>query len=205
MQEYSGESGTGRRAAPPAAIGRRQALTGLTFTALFAALIASGAFVAVPVGPIPIVLQNFFTLLAGLVLGPVLGGASVALFLAAGAIGVPVFANNGSPMGIARLLGPTGGYLFGYLLGALAAGLIVGLPRPGRALPWWRLALATLAGVALVYVPGLFRLKMVLNAEWPRVVVVGLYPFLLGDALKGIAAALVAPRLRRAAASLLAR
>jgi biotin transport system substrate-specific component len=203
MQKPATETGTGNGGAP--LTGTRQALTRLSFTALFAALIASGAFVAIPIGPVPVVLQNFFTLLAGLVLGPFLGGASVALFLAAGAIGAPVFANNGSPMGIARLLGPTGGYLLGYLLGALAAGVIAGLPRPGRVLPWWRLALAALTGIAVGYVPGLLRLKMVLNAEWPRVLLAGLYPFLPGDILKGIAAVLAAPRLRRAAASLLSR
>jgi biotin transport system substrate-specific component len=184
---------------------RRKALTGITFAALFAALIASGAFVAIPIGPVPIGLQNFFTLLAGLILGPVLGGASVALFLLAGAIGAPVFANNGSPMGIARLMGPTGGYLFGYVLGAALAGFLAGVPRPGKKLPLWRLALAALAGVLVMYVPGLLRLKTVLNADWPRTFAVGLYPFLFGDALKGIAAALVTPRLRRAAADLLAR
>lgn len=184
---------------------RRKALTGITFTALFAALIASGAFVAIPIGPVPIGLQNFFTLLSGLILGPVLGGASVALFLLAGATGAPVFANNGSPMGIARLMGPTGGYLFGYVLGAAAAGFIAGFPRPGKKLPLWRLVLAALAGVLVVYVPGLLRLKMLLNADWQRTFTLGLYPFLIGDALKGIAAALVTPRLRRAAADLLAR
>jgi biotin transport system substrate-specific component len=180
-------------------------VTGITFTALFAALIASGAFVAVPIGPVPIGLQNFFTLLAGLILGPFWGGASVALFLAAGAVGVPVFANNGSPMGIARLTGPTGGYLFGYLLGAAAAGLITGFPRPGKKLSVWRLVLATLAGMLVVYIPGVIQLKMILTVSWKQAFTVGLYPFLIGDALKGTAAALVAPRLRRLAASLFSR
>jgi biotin transport system substrate-specific component len=183
----------------------RKTVTGLTFTALFAALISSGAFVAIPLGPVPIGLQNLFTLLSGLILGPVLGGAAVGLFLVAGAIGAPVFANNGSPMGIARLIGPTGGYLFGYLLGALVAGFIAGFPRPGAKLPLWRLVLAVLAGTLAVYLPGLLRLKMVLNADWSRTFTVGLYPFLVGDALKGIAAALVTPRLRRTAADLLSR
>ena len=193
------------QAADAALFSGRRAVTGITFTALFAALIASGAFVAIPVGPVPIGLQNFFALLSGLILGPFLGAASVALFLAAGITGLPVFANNGSPMGIARLVGPTGGYLFGYLAGAAAAGLIAGFPRPGNNLSVRRLVLATLAGFLVVYIPGVVQLKMILNISWSRAITVGFYPFLAGDALKGIAAALITRRLRRTAAGLLSR
>jgi len=175
----------------------------LVFIALFAAIISAGALIAVPIGPVPIALQNFFTLLSGLVLGPVLGTAAVGLFLAAGAIGAPVFANNGSPMGIARLLGPSGGYLFGYLLGALIAGLIVGVPRPGEKTPVWRYVAAVVAGLLIVYVPGLIRLKWVLNISWTQTFISGLVPFLPGDAIKGVVAGLIAPRLRRTAAQLL--
>jgi biotin transport system substrate-specific component len=175
----------------------------LVFIALFAAIISAGALIAIPIGPVPIALQNFFTLLSGLVLGPLLGTASVGLFLAAGAIGAPVFANNGSPMGIARILGPSGGYLFGYLLGALVAGLIAGVPRPGEKIPVWRYILAVAAGLLVVYIPGLVRLKWYLNISWPQTFISGFLPFMLGDALKGVAAALIAPRLRKTAAQLL--
>ena len=150
---------------------RNKKVLSLVFVALFAAIISAGALIAVPIGPVPIVLQNFFTLLSGLVLGPLLGAVSVGLFLAAGIIGAPVFANNGSPMGIARIIGPTGGFYFGYLLGALVAGLI--------------------------------RLKWVLNLSWPQTFMAGLVPFLPGDAVKGVIAGLIAPRLRKTAAQLL--
>ena len=175
----------------------------LVFVALFAALISAGALIAVPIGPVPIALQNFFTLLSGLVLGPILGTAAVGLFLAAGAVGAPVFANSGSPMGMARLLGPTGGFFLGYLLGALIAGLIVGVPRPGEKTPAWRYIVAVAAGLLIVYVPGLIRLKWVLNITWPQTFMAGLVPFLPGDALKGVIAGLIAPRLRKTAAQLL--
>jgi biotin transport system substrate-specific component len=175
----------------------------LVFVALFAAIISAGGLIAIPIGPVPIALQNFFTLLSGLVLGPVLGTASVGPFLAAGAIGAPVFANNGSPMGIARMLGPTGGFFFGYLLGALVAGLIVGAPRPGVKTQVWRYVVAVAAGLLIVYVPGLIRLKWVLNISWPQTFAAGLIPFLPGDALKGVIAGLIAPRLRKTAAQLL--
>jgi len=175
----------------------------LVFVALFAAIISAGALIAIPLGPVPIALQNFFTLLSGLVLGPALGTAAVGLFLVAGAIGVPVFANSGAPMGMARILGPSGGYLFGYLLGALVAGLIVGFPRPGKKVPVWRLVVAVVAGLLIVYIPGLVRLKWALNISWTQTFISGFIPFLPGDAIKGVVAGLIAPRLRKTAAQLL--
>jgi biotin transport system substrate-specific component len=180
-------------------------ITQLVFIALFAALISAGAFMVIPIGPVPIVLQNLFTLLSGLVLGPVLGASAVGLFIVAGALGVPVFANNGSPMGIARIAGPTGGYIFGYLLGAAVAGLIVGFPKPGQKTPLWRLALAVTAGMLVVYVPGLIRLKHFLNVDWAQTFIAGFFPFVIGDAIKGVVAAVAAPRLRRIAAQLVSR
>ena len=174
----------------------------MVFVALFAALISAGAFIAVPIGPVPIALQNFFALLSGLVLGPVLGTAAVGLFLAAGIIGAPVFANNGSPMGIARLFGPSGGFLFGYLLSALLAGLILGFPRPGIKTPVWRIVLAVVAGILVVYIPGLIRLKLVMNIDWRKTFVVGFVPFMIGDTIKGVIAGLISPRLRRSIAQL---
>jgi len=175
----------------------------LVFVALFAAIISAGGLLAIPIGPVPIALQNFFTLLSGLVLGPLLGAAAVGLYLVAGVVGAPVFANSGSPMGIARLLGPTGGFFLGYLLGALVAGLIVGVPKPGEKTPVWRYIAAVAAGLLIVYVPGLIRLKWVLNISWPQTFMAGFVPFLPGDAFKGIVAGLIAPRLRKTAAQLL--
>jgi biotin transport system substrate-specific component len=140
-------------------------------------------------------LQNLFSLLAGLVLGPVLGAASVGLYLLAGIIGAPVFA--GATGGIARALGPTGGFLLGYLFSAFTAGLIVGRPRRGIKLPLWRIILAVLAGLLVVYVPGLIRLRLALDS-WPTTLTAGFLPFILGDTIKGIIAALIVPRLRQA-------
>ena len=180
-------------------------ITRFVFVALFVALISASAFITFPIGPVPITLQNLFTLLTGLVLGPVLGSSAVGLFLVAGIFGMPVFANNGSPMGIVRIFGPTGGYLLGYLLGAFFAGLIVGTPRPGQKLSVWRLVLAVVVGVFVVYVPGLLRLKSFLNIGWMQTLITGFFPFIIADMIKGIVAASVAPRLRRIAAELIAR
>jgi biotin transport system substrate-specific component len=175
---------------------RRRAGSSLSLTALFAALIAAGAFISIPLpfSPVPLVLQNLFSLLAGLVLGPGLGSAAAGLYLIAGIAGAPVFA--GAAGGIARLLGPTGGYLLGYLLSALTAGLIAGPPRRRGALSRRRLILAVLAGLLAVYAPGIIRLRFALGS-WGKALGAGLIPFIPGDAVKGVIAVLITPRLRR--------
>ena len=175
--------------------GSRRFLARISFTALFAALIAAGAFIAVPVGPVPIVLQNLFAVLSGLVLGPVLGAAAVCLYLLAGILNFPVFAGGGG--GVARFAGPTGGYLAGYLLAAVTAGLIAG--RPTARISPFRLAVAIIAGFLVIYIPGVTWLKISRNLDWTRALLAGFVPFILGDILKGITAVLIAPRLRRIA------
>jgi biotin transport system substrate-specific component len=176
--------------------GRRRTGRNLSLAALFAALIAAGTFISIPlpVSPVPVVLQNLFCLLAGLALGPVLGAAAVGLYLAAGIIGAPVFA--GASGGIARLLGPTGGFLVGYLLSAFTAGFIAGRPRQGVVISRRRLILAALAGLLVIYVPGIIRLRFALDS-WGKALAAGFIPFIPGDAVKGFIAVLIAPRLRR--------
>ncbi len=165
--------------------------------ALFGALIAVGTFIAIPLPftPLPVVLQNFCAVLAGLVLGPWMGSLAVLLYLIAGAIGAPVF--SGASGGLVRFFGPTGGYLWGYLLSALVAGLILGTPKPEKPIHTGRYILATALSFLVIYIPGLIQMKFVLDISWDKVAIAGFVPFLFGDVLKGIAAVLVAPRLRR--------
>jgi len=170
----------------------------IAFTALFAALTAAGALIAIPVGPVPIVLQNLFAILSGLVLGPLMGSAAVGLYLLAGILNFPVFAGGGG--GIARFAGPTGGYLIGYLIAAFCAGLIAGRPRPCVKTSRLRIVLAVVAGFLVVYVPGVAWLKISRGLSWPRALMAGFVPFIIGDTIKGIAAVLIAPRLRAIAA-----
>ena len=173
----------------------------ISLTALFAALTAAGAFIAIPIGPVPIVLQNFFALLAGLVLGPFLGSAAVGLYLFAGILSLPVFA--GGSGGLARFAGPTGGFLVGYLLAAFTAGLIAGKPCVYNKTPLPRIILAVTIGLLILYVPGVFWLKISRNLSWAKALIAGFVPFIIGDIFKGIAAVLIAPRLRRTAANFL--
>ena len=92
------------------------------YASLLAALTAAGAYLAIPIGPVPIVLQNLFVFLSGLLLGPRWGVASVGVYLLAGVLGLPVFA--GGVGGIGRFAGPTGGYLLGFLPAVYVIGLI---------------------------------------------------------------------------------
>jgi biotin transport system substrate-specific component len=179
---------------------KRRNLVKITLVALFAALTAAGAFISIPLpfSPVPIVLQNLFAVLSGLILGPFLGAAATGLFLVAGAIGAPVF--SGASGGFTRFLSPTGGFLFGYLLAAFTAGLIAGRPLIEKKAPLWRIILAVLAGFLIIYVPGIIRLKFAFNASWLKALTAGFFPFIIGDAVKGVAAVLIAPRLRRLAA-----
>src|SRR5918996_842235 len=89
----------------------------------FALALAAASQVAIPLPftPVPITLQPMIVVLAGLMLGPVAGVASMVLYLAAGAVGLPVFAPIGAP-GIARFFGPTGGYLLAYPVAAAVTG-----------------------------------------------------------------------------------
>ena len=88
----------------------------------FTALISIGAYISIPIGPVPIVLQNFFVLLAGVMLPRRTAAASVAVYLFLGAVGLPVF--SGGTGGFAHFIGPTGGYLIAYLPAAYCIALI---------------------------------------------------------------------------------
>lgn len=167
-----------------------QQLRMTVYVSLFAALIAAGAYLAIPVGPVPIVLQNFFVMLAGLILGRRWGLVCVGIYLFAGLIGLPVFA--GGTGGIGRIAGPTGGYLLSYLPAVWIIGLIS--EKGGKRLVFDLAAL--ICGAALVYVIGASWLQLITGMGWAKAVSVGVLPFLPGDALKAAAALPVAKTLR---------
>lgn len=151
-----------------------------------AALIAVGALIHLPIGPVPVVLQNLFALLAGLLLGSRYGLASVLLYLLIGSMGLPVFA--GGKGGIAHFMGPTGGFLVGFAAAAFMAGLIS--ERLPRGLVTDILAVAV--GSLIIYLIGVPWLKMVTQMTWAKAFTVGMLPFLPGDILKAAAAVLLA-------------
>ncbi len=150
----------------------------LVWSTLFAALIAAGALLAVPLGGIPFVLSNFFILLAGLVLGPFWGGLSVLLYLVIGGLGLPVF--SGGTGGLTILFGPHAGFLFGFLVGAVLTGLL----RDPLGKSILRNSLAVLVGIVAIYAIGLPVYTYTTGGALLPVAV-SLLPLFAGDLLKG--------------------
>jgi len=162
----------------------------MVFASLLAALMTAGAYISIPVGPVPIVLQNMFVFLAGLLLGSRWGLASVGVYLLAGACGLPVFA--GGMGGIGRIVGPTGGYLIGYLPAVFIVGYI---SKKGAA----RISIdiiAMICGTFVLYACGATWLKILTGMTWSKILAVGILPFLIGDGLKIVAAAAIARAIR---------
>jgi biotin transport system substrate-specific component len=162
----------------------------MVLASLMAALTAVGAYIHVPIGPVPIVLSTLFVLLSGLLLGSRWGLASMALYLFVGAIGLPVF--SGGRGGIAHFFGPTGGYLFGYLLAAWLTGFI---SERSRGFLFFEI-LGVAMGSLLIYGLGVPWLKMVTQMSWSKALLVGMVPFLIGDAVKASVALILARAVR---------
>ena len=147
------------------------------------------AKVQIPFLPVPMTLQTLVVLIIGMAYGWRLGAATVALYLAQGAVGLPVFA--GTPekgIGLAYMIGPTGGYLVGFLLAAMAVGY---LAERGWDRNIFTTAGAMLIGNALIYIPGLFWLGSLIG--WDKAIQFGIQPFLLADLFKLVLAALFMP------------
>jgi len=170
--------------------GRRGSATDIAVVFAGSILLALSAKFQVPFLPVPMSMQTFVVIGLGLALGPTRGVVAVALYLSQGAAGLPVFA--GTPekgIGLAYMMGPTGGFLAGFVLAALVAGWLAkrGFDRN----PAMAMVAALLAGAA-IYVPGLLWLGMVIGWDKP-VLAYGIYPFLSGDIAKAMLAAIAFP------------
>jgi biotin transport system substrate-specific component len=162
----------------------------MVLASLMAALTAVGAYILVPIGPVPIVLSTLFVLLSGLLLGSRWGLGSMALYLMVGAIGMPVF--SGGRGGLAHFLGPTGGYLFGYVFASWLTGLIA---ERSRGILIFEI-LSVFIGSLAIYSLGLPWLKMVTQISWTKTFMVGMVPFLIGDGVKASVAIVLARAVR---------
>ena len=138
-----------------------------------------------PFSPVPVTGQKFAVLMIGVLLGSRRGCFAVLAYLIEGVAGLPVFAFGG---GFAVLLGPTGGYLVGFVVAAYITGLLAerGWDRRVR-----KTILAMVFGNAAIYGFGLLWLSILTGVK--EALVAGLYPFLVGDCLKIVLAALVLP------------
>lgn len=170
----------------------------LTTAALMAALTAAGAFLVLPIGPVPVTMQTCVVFMAGAVLGSRWGALSQTAYVLMGLIGLPVFAGGRGGLGV--VLSPTFGYLIGFIPAAFVTGR--GVERRSPA-PWRRLVVAMAGGLAVLYACGVAYLYIYLNrvvgqpSSWPVVLNLGLWPFLPFDALKIALAAAVTLALQR--------
>lgn len=161
----------------------------MTLALVFAvAFVGAAAQLSVPVPgtPVPVSLQDLAVLVVGVVLGPGLGASAMVAYLAAGALGAPVFSNGHA--GFPWLLGATGGYLMAYPLAAWIVGHAVRRPRR-----WFLVLAGAVAAQAVVFLGGVSQLLLLTGHDLGTAVALGMVPFLPGALLKtGLALAFVA-------------
>lgn len=155
--------------------------------ALMAAVLSVLSPLSLPIGPVAVTLAIFAVCLTGLLLGPLDGTVATLLYIAIGAVGLPVF--SGFRAGFSVLIGPTGGYIYGYLLCAFLSGLLA----KRRFLSFFGMML----GVLLCYTVGTTQFMIVTGYGFPAAMSACVLPFIPFDLCKILAAFLIAPVLRR--------
>jgi len=171
---------------------RRSALVDVSLIVLGSLFVAAMAQLSIPLQPVPVTGQTFAVLLVGMVLGSRRGALALAAYLGEGLAGLPVFAEAKS--GIATILGPTGGYLIGFIAAAWLVGL---LAERGFDRSLFKTLVAMVVGNLVIYAFGLawlstFPFVSGLIGE-AGLLSLGMFPFLIGDALKAALAALLLP------------
>ena len=178
----------------------------IALVAAFAALISASAYVgAIPVGSagVPITLQTLTVMLAGCILGPLRGFSAVTLYLALGAVGLPVFAEHSSGIGV--FTGISGGYLLSFPVAALLGGFLVkyvARDRRTRAIVVFFCSLA--ASVLVIHTMGIAGMKLYADVSWREAATWDM-PFWIGDLVKTSLVAMIAAEVHRAFPQLLQR
>lgn len=168
---------------------------------LTVALTTAGAYLRLPVGPVPISLQTLFVLLSGAVLGPWVGATAMLSYIVLGLIGLPVFTSGGGPQ---YILSPTFGFLLSFPLAAMVVGLII--PPNGRH-GTIRKLFALTSGTFVVYLVGVpwlgLNLAIVQEKSFGAgaLIMMGMVPFLPGDLFKIVFAMLLIEPVQRTLSS----
>ncbi len=170
---------------------------GIALAATFAALISVTSPISIPLGPItpvPITLQVFLVYLAAALLGPLYGALSMVIYVILGAAGLPVFA--GLSGGTGALLGPTGGYRFGFIVASLLGGLVARRRSRTRSADTVKVSLSALVSLLVIYGLGVVWLANYLGLSISDGILYGAIPFIPVDLLKAVVAVPIAVRLR---------
>jgi biotin transport system substrate-specific component len=165
----------------------------MTLTAVFAALLCICSQIVIPLGAVPITLQTAAVYIAALALGPANGTVAIALYLLLGAVGLPVYAGGTGGFGV--LIGPLGGFLWGFLLVPVISGTLI---RKLNQKKWISYVIALIPGFFVVFGLGVIWLKYALSLTWGAAMMAGVIPYLPGDFAKIAFAALICQRLYRA-------
>jgi biotin transport system substrate-specific component len=165
--------------------------TGIVICASAVIAVCARLMVPLPFTPVPLTLANFGVLLVGLTLGSRRGFAAAALYLAWGAMGLPVFASTGAG-GLVQMLGPTGGYLWSYPVVAFLAGWVA----ERGATSFLRYVIAAVSAEIVLFAAGISWLA-IMTHSWRQAALFGLYPFFFAEVTKVMIAAAAARRLRQ--------
>lgn len=158
----------------------------LAHVGIFTALTALGAFISIPIGPVPITLQSLFVILSGLILGSKKAAYSQITYLLLGLMGFPIF--SGFSGGLQHVIKPS----FGFIIGYIGAAYITGKLTEGRALTYRNLTLAVLIGSLVIYGLGLpymyYILNIMLKSNFTtyKILQLGMLAFIPGDLLKAL-------------------
>jgi biotin transport system substrate-specific component len=166
-----------------------RALRNAALVAIGSLLLTLSAKVQIPFWPVPMTMQTYVVLVLGMAYGPRLGVATVLFYLAQGAIGLPVLA--GTPergIGLAYMVGPTGGYLVGFVVAAALAGA---LAARGWDRSYSRTLLAMALAHVLIFVPGVAWLAT--SIGWERAFALGAVPFVAATIAKTLLGVVTLP------------
>ncbi len=148
---------------------------------VFVALLTVASWVSIPLGPVPFTLQTMALALLPAVLDGATACAAVGVYLLLGALGLPVFSGFGS--GIASIVGPTGGFLWGFLLGTAAAGAVSKV-LAGKVSRFAGVLIADIAMLFVAYVCGTVQLMIVAQLDVVPALTLAVIPFIVPDAIK---------------------
>ncbi len=164
----------------------------MVFASLFAALTAAGAYIEIPLpfSPVPVTMQVFFVLLAGSMLKSKWGGLSMVVYTLLGVAGLPVFSGGSSGLGV--LLGPTGGYIFGFIIAAFFIGKLAEKTENAKKSRLAVNALNMSAGILIIYTLGISQLMLVAEIGPGTALALGAIPFIPGEIVKTAVAAYIA-------------
>lgn len=167
----------------------------MTLVGLMVAVCGICAQIAIPLpfSPVPLTLQTLAIMVAAMMLGPRWGTLVMLVYVAAGSVGIPVFAQ--AKAGIGALAGATGGFIWGFIPGAFVMGILAGETK--KDLKFIKAIVAALAGLAIIYSCGVIQLSIVAGLSIGQAILVGALPYLPLEAVKILLAAKIVSAVRR--------